>query len=311
VIADAAMGLDNVLAVAGAAHGSFTLVVIGLLISIPIVVWGSTLILNWVERYPWIVQVGVAVLAWTASKMIVSEPLFKEFFDANTAANISVYVVIFTVVFAQVMRARLPGVDDVFGYGIYLCAGMFAWALFAEIVQRGLTMFIDQGNMLKKSNFPKSSLPVIVVLSALLNFALTYGIFLAFLALTGRFPGLVVFEAIPVLLLLVTFATGLGVLLGTLNVFLRDIGQVVGIGLQFWFWLTPIVYPVAALPDFARAWLAINPMAPVIAAFQSIFVQGKSPEWSTLAMPLATSVVALALAALAFRAWADEIVDEL
>lgn len=220
-------------------------------------------------------------------------------------------VFIFTVVFAQVMRARLPGVDDVFGFGIFLCAGMFAWALFAEIVQRGLTMFIDQGNMLKKSNFPKSSLPVIVVLSALLNFALTYGIFLAFLALTGRFPGLVVFEAIPVLLLLVTFATGLGVLLGTLNVFLRDIGQVVGIGLQFWFWLTPIVYPVAALPDFARAWLAVNPMAPVIAAFQSIFVQGKSPEWSTLAMPLATSVVALALAALAFRAWADEIVDEL
>lgn len=99
VIADAAMGLDNVLAVAGAAHGSFTLVVIGLLISIPIVVWGSTLILKWVEKYPWIVQIGVAVLCWTAAKMIVSEPLFKEYFDLHAAARLGVYAFVFAAVF--------------------------------------------------------------------------------------------------------------------------------------------------------------------------------------------------------------------
>jgi YjbE family integral membrane protein len=99
VIADAAMGLDNVLAVAGAAHGSFALVVIGLIISIPIVVWGSTLILKWVEKYPWIVQVGVAVLSWTAAKMIVSEPLFKEWFEAHAAASVGVYVFVFSAVF--------------------------------------------------------------------------------------------------------------------------------------------------------------------------------------------------------------------
>ncbi len=79
VVADAVMGLDNVLAVAGAAHGSFLLVVLGLLISIPIEVWGSTLILKWVERFPIIVYVGAAVLAWTAAKMMLGEPLVKEF----------------------------------------------------------------------------------------------------------------------------------------------------------------------------------------------------------------------------------------
>ena len=99
VIADAAMGLDNVLAVAGAAHGSFALVVIGLLISIPIVVWGSTLILKWVEKYPWIVQIGVAVLCWTAAKMIVSETLFKEYFDMHATARIGVYAFVFASVF--------------------------------------------------------------------------------------------------------------------------------------------------------------------------------------------------------------------
>lgn len=84
VVADAIMGLDNVLAVAGAAHGSFVLVVVGLLISIPIVIWGSGLILNYVERYPVIVYLGAAVLAWTAAKMIVSEPLLAEWVNRNT-----------------------------------------------------------------------------------------------------------------------------------------------------------------------------------------------------------------------------------
>ena len=78
VIADAVMGLDNVLAVAGAAHGNYVLVVLGLLISIPIVIWGSTLVLKWVERFPSIVYLGAAVLAWTAAKMVSSEPFLKE-----------------------------------------------------------------------------------------------------------------------------------------------------------------------------------------------------------------------------------------
>ncbi len=83
VVADAVMGLDNVLAVAGAAHGSYVLVVLGLLISIPIVIWGSTLILKWVERFPVIVYVGAGVLAWTAAKMMMHEPLVKDAVNGN------------------------------------------------------------------------------------------------------------------------------------------------------------------------------------------------------------------------------------
>jgi YjbE family integral membrane protein len=80
VIADAVMGLDNVLAVAGAAHGSVVLVVAGLVISIPIVVWGSTLILHWMERFPSLLYVGGAVLAWTAAKMLADDPLVHDRF---------------------------------------------------------------------------------------------------------------------------------------------------------------------------------------------------------------------------------------
>jgi YjbE family integral membrane protein len=77
VIADAVMGLDNVLAVAGAAHGNYVLVVLGLVISVPIVVWGSGLILKWIERFPIIIYAGAAVLAGTAVKMILAEPIVK------------------------------------------------------------------------------------------------------------------------------------------------------------------------------------------------------------------------------------------
>ncbi len=79
VVADAVMGLDNVLAVAGAAHGSFLLVVLGLLISIPIVIWGSQLILKYVQKYPSIVYVGAGVLVWTGVKMMISEPMLKDY----------------------------------------------------------------------------------------------------------------------------------------------------------------------------------------------------------------------------------------
>lgn len=106
VVADAVMGIDNVLAVAGAAHGSFSLVIIGLIISIPIVIWGSQLVLRLLERYRWVVHLGVAVLAWTAAKMIVSEPLAEEFFAANPPAAYAVYAVIMGGVFAL---GRKPG----------------------------------------------------------------------------------------------------------------------------------------------------------------------------------------------------------
>lgn len=85
VIADAVMGVDNVLAVAGAAHGNYVLVVLGLLISVPIVVWGSTLLLRLTERFPMIVTLGAGVLAFTGVKMMMSEPLAKPWLDGMAA----------------------------------------------------------------------------------------------------------------------------------------------------------------------------------------------------------------------------------
>lgn len=91
VVADAIMGVDNVLAVAGAAHGSFLLVIIGLLVSIPIVMFGSTLILKWVERFPIIIVGGAGILGWTAAKMITSEASIAKFFVEHHEWKLALY----------------------------------------------------------------------------------------------------------------------------------------------------------------------------------------------------------------------------
>ena len=94
VIADAVMGVDNVLAVGGAAQGSMLLVVIGLAVSIPIVVWGSTLVLRWVERFPAIVWLGAGVIGWTAVKMILGEPLLAPWLAAQPSLRLWLQIVV-------------------------------------------------------------------------------------------------------------------------------------------------------------------------------------------------------------------------
>lgn len=220
-------------------------------------------------------------------------------------------IIVYTVIFSQVMRARLPGIESTYGYGIYLCAGVLTWGLFAEIVNRAQNTFLDHANLLKKLSFPRICLPVIVVATALLNFSIVFGLFSIFLLISGTFPGLAYSAMLPVLAILVAFAIGLGVSLGVLNVFFRDVGQLFGIIIQFWFWLTPIVYPVSILPEFARSLMNYNPMASVMAACQDILVTGQWPVWQSL---LPAAVLAVAMCALGmrlFRKHVGEMVDEL
>lgn len=220
-------------------------------------------------------------------------------------------IVVYTVIFAEVMRAKLPGVDSSFGYSIYLCAGVLTWGLFAEIVGRAQNVFIDSANLLKKLNFPRMCLPVAIVLGALLNFAIIFGLFTGFLVVSGNFPGLVFLGLFPALGLLVLFAIGLGVTLGVLNVFFRDVGQFFGIFLTFWFWLTPIVYPSSALSERIRDALAWNPMVALMRVFQDILVTHRWPDWISL-WPITLLTLGLCWAGLAlFRRHAGEMVDEL
>ena len=108
VIADAVMGVDNVLAIGGAAHGSILLIVLGLAISVPIIVWGSQLVIKLVDRFPSVILLGGAVLAWTAYSMIVREPLLVAWFEAHTETKLILAILIFSISLGPWYSERLP-----------------------------------------------------------------------------------------------------------------------------------------------------------------------------------------------------------
>ncbi|AYY58234.1 ABC transporter permease [Burkholderia multivorans] len=230
---------------------------------------------------------------------------------AWTVLNPLAMIVVYTVIFSRVMHARLPGVDNSFAYSIHLCAGVLPWGMFVEVVSRAQNTFIENANLIKKLSFPRLCLPVIVVANSLVNFAIVFTLFVVFLIVTGNFPGVPFLAVIPLLALLTLFAIGLGITLGVLNVFFRDVGQFFNIMLNFWFWLTPIVYSVDILPKSIQYGMQFNPMASLVQAFQTVMMQGKWPEWSQLWLVTALGIGLCLLGFSLFRKHAGEMVDEL
>jgi len=220
-------------------------------------------------------------------------------------------VAIYALVLSRIMQAKLPGITNRYAYVIYLMAGMIAWSLFAEVVSRSLTMFVDSGNLMKKMAFPRVCLPIIVggssLVSNLLLLVTAIGVFL----LIGQ-PLSLAMLWLPLLIgINLAFALGIGLLLGVLNVFVRDVAQVMTVVLQLLFWLTPIVYMPSIIPDRLRAVLEFNPMMHMVVAFQSVILYGRAPGMAGLIVMASTSFVLLLFALILFRRAAPEMVDVL
>jgi lipopolysaccharide transport system permease protein len=220
-------------------------------------------------------------------------------------------VAIYALVLSRVLAAKLPGIDNQYAYVIYLTSGILGWALFAEILSRCLTIFVDNGNLMKKVVFPRMCLPMIVGGSALVNNLLlmvaTVGVFL----LIGHNPGWSVLWLLLLVPITLAFALGLGLVLGTLNVFVRDVGQIMNVVLQLWFWLTPIVYMPSIVPERFKLIISLNPMYTLVLAYQNVLLFGKAPDLLQLGHVAVVSAVLLLLALMMFRRSSAEMVDVL
>lgn len=206
-------------------------------------------------------------------------------------------ILVYTLIFTEVMSTKLPGIESKFAYSIYLCAGIIPWGLFVEIAGRSVNVFVEYGNIIKKARLPKICLPVICVGSALINFFIIFTLFLLFLLFTGQLPNIVnLIMLIPVVILIVVFAVSIGVLFGVINVFYRDIGQFFNIFLQFWFWLTPIVYPLSIVPEKFEIFIEYNPMAIMLKNFSMVFVENKMPDFISLSYMLLLTIFIFLLA---------------
>ena len=220
-------------------------------------------------------------------------------------------IVVYTLIFSQVMKAKLPGVEGIFSYSIYLCSGLLAWGLFSEQLNRAKGLFIENANMIKKVTFPKLCLPIVATTSSIINFLIIFSIFTAFLVLSGNFPGIVYFWFFPVLILQVLFCMGISLAVSIMNVFFRDVGQIVDVVLQFMFWGTPIVYSIGIIPDWAKTLIYLNPMAHFVKIYQKIMVEFVPPTLDELLFLLMITIISLFVGVTLFKRHENEMVDEL
>jgi len=220
-------------------------------------------------------------------------------------------VAIYALVLSRIMAAKLPGIDNRYAYVIYLMAGMIAWSLFAEVVTRSLTVFVDSGNLMKKMAFPRVCLPIVIGGSSLVNNLLLLATSIGVFLLIGHPPTMAMLW-LPLLIgINLAFGLGLGLILGVLNVFVRDVAQVMTVVLQLLFWLTPVVYMPTIIPERLRAILEFNPMMHMVVAFQSVMLYGRAPGLNGMIVMALASAVLLLLALFLFRRAAPEMVDVL
>lgn len=220
-------------------------------------------------------------------------------------------VAIYALVLSAVLSAKMPGMHSRFGYAIYLMAGMLGWNLFNELVVRCLNVFIANANLIKKLSFPRLSLPLIAAGSTLVTNVLLFVAMFVVFTLMGHWPSPALLWLPLLTALTVALALGLGLLIGIVNVFIRDVGQIMGIVLQFWFWLTPVVYAARMLPKSYQEILLINPMTAVVEAYHAVLVYGHSPDLETLIYPALLAVLLLALSWRVYRSAAEDMADVL
>ena len=226
--------------------------------------------------------------------------------------NPLVQVMIYALILSSVLSARLPELaEQPYGYAIYLTAGILCWTLFSDVVSRCLTVFIENGNLLKKMVFPKICLPLITVGTAVVNNALLFVSIVAVFAALGHGLSAAVL-ALPLLTALtLALALGIGLVLGILNVFIRDIGHVVPLVLQLGFWFTPIVYTPNILPPGVHDLLVLNPVYPLVVAYHDVLVFQRIPDLPSLTGTAVLSLGLMTLAMVMFRRASPEMVDVL
>ena len=225
--------------------------------------------------------------------------------------NPLVQVAIYALILSNVLAAKLPGINNKYAYAIYLTAGTIGWSLFQEITSRCLNVFIENGNLMKKMRFPRITLPAIVVGSSLLNNVLLILSAICAFAIAGHIPNANIFWLIPLTLLVVMLATGLGLLFGILNVFVRDVGQVIPIILQILFWFTPIVYPLTIVPAWLSPYIGLNPMIGIISGYHDVILYSTAPDVSSMFTAFIVALALLTLSLFLFRKAAPEMVDVL
>ncbi len=192
---------------------------------------------------------------------------------------------IYTFVFSLVFKARWgQGSDDKYEFALVLFAGLIVYNLFAECISRAPGLILANVNYVKKVIFPLEILPWVALGSALFHAAISITVLLVFLVVLGHSLTWATLLLPIVVLPLLLVIMGLSWLLAALGVFIRDVGQFIGMVLTVLLFMSPVFYPASALPEAVRFYLLLNPLTFIIEQTREILIWGHLPNWNGLAI---------------------------
>ncbi len=181
-------------------------------------------------------------------------------------------IIVFATIFSALMRARLPQVAEIgdrFDYVIYLCSALLPWNAFADTLMRGVSSLAGNAGYIKKLPIPEQLFVAQDTCSGFFSSLLALAVFFVFSALIVRYgPFWEWLQILPIMVLMMAFAYGLGLLLSCINVFFRDVQPAMNVLVLLWFWLTPIVYPVTIFDQTGHDW--VLPLLPLNPAYHFV-----------------------------------------
>jgi lipopolysaccharide transport system permease protein len=217
-------------------------------------------------------------------------------------------LIVYLFVFVYIFKFRIGVAGGSLAAAVYIMAGLFPWIIIAEGLSRGTTSMVENTNLIQKTYFPIE----ILTAKAVLTPVFSHGIAILLLALykiiaTGSFE---ILYLLPFIVMLQIFFTlGIAFFTSTISVFFRDVIQLMQIIVSFWIFLTPILYPVSMLPDWAKKVMYINPLYPLISLYQDLFVNEAPVQWDMLYLSVFWSLLFFFTGAFIFHKLKHEFAD--
>jgi len=198
---------------------------------------------------------------------------------------------LYTFVFSTIMKVRVGASEGTEEFALYLFCGLLPWNAFAEGLNRSTGVIFENANLIKRNVFPSEILPVYPVIAGVVTELIGFAILVVALLLTGH-PMRPVMLLLPVILLLqVVLTVGLAWIIAGTTVFIRDLGQMLGVMLTLGIFLTPIFYPPSVVPKGMQVLLTVNPMYALVEAYRSLILRGQLPALGDVALLASIGVV--------------------
>jgi ABC-type polysaccharide/polyol phosphate export permease len=189
------------------------------------------------------------------------------------------FILLFWVVFSQIMRIRIHTETGQIPFIAFLLSGLLPWFAFHEGVMRGSSSIVERRQIIKKVMFPAELFPITSVISSFIHYGVGMLIFLCGFFIWKKSVSLIQIPLILILLLIqIMLTTGITLILSSLTVYIRDVVQFLGLVLQAFFYLSTILYPITSVPEGLRVIIRLNPVTSLAEAYHNIILYGKIPE---------------------------------